>query len=185
MIDKAGDQAAELTVLESVETETDKIGDVNSQLVVPYVLGYAENKILAHLNTSYFHAHGKAFVYPDHADDVLLTSSAAAWSETGAIIEVIPVGGLLAIDFDIHWINLSNLSANGTYQVDVFKGAPGSEIRIGATRANRSTNQTRNGPSRIQIPQQVIDERISCRLSDSTSSAQTLLVSFEGHYYHA
>ncbi len=150
---------------------------------VPFSFGDESNSVLGFLNTGYYHIHGRPFVYPDHADDVVLTSSAAAWSITGAIIEVIPASTLANIDFDLHWINLSNLSANGTYQVDIFKGGAGSEVLIGSTRSSRSTNQSRNGPSRIQVAQQVAGTRISCRLSDSTGSAQTLQVSFEGHFY--
>jgi hypothetical protein len=156
-------------------------GDLQDWVGVPYVFG--ENPIMAHLNTSYYHIHGQSFVYPDHADDVLLTAGAPAWDLTGAKIEVVPANTLSVSAFDLHWLNISNIDENATIQIDIFKGESGSEVQIGATRANRSTNQTRNGPNRIQVPQQVKNERISCRLSSSTVNATTCLVSFEGHYY--
>jgi hypothetical protein len=162
-----------------------KIGDVIGGFLdfvsVPYEFG--KNTIMAHLNTAYYHVHGQSFVYPDHADDVLLTAGAPAWDLTGAKTEIIPANTLDVSAFDLHWLNISNISENATIQIDIFKGASGSEVQIGATRANRSTNQTRNGPNRIQIPQQVKNERISCRLSSSTVNATTCIVSFEGHYY--
>jgi len=157
------------------------IGDLTDFVTVPYNFGI--NSILAHLNTAYYHVHGQPFVYPDHADDVLITAGSGAWDLTGSIIEIIPANTLSVASFDLHWINISNISGVGTVQIDIYKGASGSEVLIGATKANRSTNQSRNGPNRIQIPQQTKDERISCRLSDSTSGALTCLVSFEGHYY--
>jgi hypothetical protein len=156
-------------------------GTLKDFVSVPYTFGV--NSILAHLNTNYYHIHGQSFVYPDHADDVLLTAAAPAWDITGSIIEVVPANTLDVSAFDLHWINISNISENSTIQIDIYKGGAGSEVKIGATRASRSTNQTRNGPNRIQIPQQVANERISCRLSSSTTNATTVLVSFEGHYY--
>lgn len=166
-----------------IQADVDKIGDLNDFIVVPYAFGALTNTILAHLNTTYYHVHGTPFVYPNHADDVQLIAAAPAWDITGAKIEVIPASTLSSINFDLHWINVSAISENATIQIDIYKGAAGSEVWIGGTRASRTTNQARNGPSRIQIPQQVADERISCLLSSSTTNATTCLVSFEGHYY--
>jgi hypothetical protein len=156
-------------------------GALTDFVVVPYDFG--TNSILAHLNTAYYHIHGQSFVYPNHADDVLITAGAPAWGVAGSIIEVIPANTLSVSAFDLHWLNISNISEIATIQIDIYKGGSGSEVLIGSTRASRSTNQTRNGPNRIQIPQQVKNERISCRLSSSTTNATTCLVSFEGHYY--
>lgn len=157
------------------------IGGLNDFVGVPYELG--ENSLLAFAVTGYYHVHGQAFVYPDHADDVLLTAGTGVWDLTGNITEIIPVDTIEDYAFDLHFIEVSNISGIGTVQIDIFKGASGSEVQIGATRANRSTNQTRNGPSRIQIPQQEAGERISCRLSDSTGGSLSCYVSFSGHYY--
>jgi len=157
------------------------IGPLNGFVNVPYVFG--ANQIMDHLNTSYYHVHGQSFVYPDHDDSILLTAGAGAWNLTGAITEVIPASTLITSAFDLHWINLSAISGNGEIQVDIFKGAALSEVRIGATRSQRNTNQSRENANRIQIPQQVAGERISCRLSDSTGGVLTCAVSFEGHFY--
>jgi hypothetical protein len=157
------------------------IGRKDANVSIPYAPG--TNTVLGHLNTAYYHIHGRPFVYPDHADDVLLTAGTGAWDLSGAITEIIPADTLDVAPFDLHLINISDISGVGTIQIDIYKGGLGSEVLIGATRANRSTNQTRNGPNRIQIPQQLKNDRISCRLSDSTVGALTCLVSFEGHFY--
>jgi hypothetical protein len=159
----------------------DVIGSKDDIVTVPHVEGITS--ILGFLHTGYYHAHGKSFSYPDNADDVLLTSGSGAWSESGDIIEVIPANALDVDDFDLHWINISNISANATIQIDIFAGAAESEVRIGSSRSSRSTNQSRNGPAKVQIPQRLINTRISCRVNDSTSGTITVLVSFEGHYY--
>ena len=158
-----------------------EIGDLEGFISVPYVFG--ENTILDHLNTAYYHVHGRSFVYPDHADAVVLTSGSGAWGLGGSIIEVIPANALDVSAFDLHFINISDISAVAQVQIDIFKGGVGEEVRIGATRTQRNTNQSRENANRIQIPQQVKDQRISCRLSDSTSGTITVGISFEGHYY--
>ena len=161
--------------------------DLNNQgfkddyIRVPYVPG--SNSILAHLNTSYYHVHGKSFVYPNHASNVVLTSGSGAWATTGNKIEVIPENALSVAAFDLHWINLSAISDNCELQIDIYSGNAGEEVLIGATRSHRNTNQVRESANRIQIPQQEKNKRISCVLSDSTSGTITVAVSFEGHYY--
>lgn len=175
IVDKEGNPVDDIT-------KVSNIGNLADYVRVPYNHGI--NSILAHLNTVYYHIHGTSFVYPSHADDILLTSGVGAWDLTGALTEVIPAGALNVSTFDLHWINISGITDNSTIQIDIFAGDIGEEVLIGATRASRTTNQDRNGPSRIQIPQQAKSTRISCRLSDSTADNTTVEISFEGHYYH-
>jgi len=158
-----------------------QIGNFGDLVPVPYQEDIST--IYGFLHTGYYHIHGQSFVYPALANDVQLTAGAPAWDTTGNKTEIIPVNTLNVADFDLHWINISAISENATIQIDIYKGAALSEVLIGSTRASRTTNQARNGPSRIQVPQQSINERISCRLSSSTTNATTCLVSFEGHYY--
>lgn len=131
----------------------------------------------------YYHAHGKSFVYPDHADNVTLTSAAPAWSTDGDIIEVIPADTLTESAFDLHWIDIAELSGNSDFQIDVYAGAEGEEVLIGSVRTNRNSNLTREGEQYVQIPQQPSGTRISCKLSNSSASSETCTVSFSGHYY--
>jgi hypothetical protein len=159
----------------------DVIGNKEDFVGVPYNFG--DNSLAAFATTGYYHVHGQAFVYPTLADNVTLTAGSGAWDNTGAITEVIPANALSVAAFDLHWLEVSNISANGTVEIEIFAGGAGSEVKIGSARANRTTNQARNGPQAIQIPQQPANTRISCRLSDSTSGALTCQVSFSGHYY--
>lgn len=161
------------------------IGDPNvgprSDFVgVPFTPGI--NTLMAYAVTGYYHVHGQAFVYPNLADNVTLTSGVAAW-EPGTITEVIPAGALSSNAFDLHWLNIAELSGNSDYQVDIYSGDPGSEVWLSAARANRNSVFTTEGPQRIQVPQQVAGTRISCRLSNSSGSSETCTVSFSGHYY--
>ena len=160
---------------------TESNGSPTGCVAVPYNFG--GNTVMDHLNTSYYHVHGQSFVYPAGADNVTLTAGSGAWDDSGAKTEVIPAGTLTTANFDLHWLDLSNISGTGTVEVRIFKGTEGNEVQIGAVRANRSTNQARNGPAPVQIPQQASGERISCQLLDSTAGALTCQVSFAGHYY--
>jgi hypothetical protein len=160
------------------------IGNSQSDTVaVPHVFGL--DTIMGHLNTAYYHVHGRAFVWPDAADAIELTAGAGAWNATGAKTEVVPAGatGLNVADFDLHWINIADLSNNGEYQVNIYSGAALAEVLIGSARTQRNAIFTREGPQAIQIPQQPKGTRISCQLLDSTAGALTCKVSFSGHYY--
>ena len=162
------------------EKTAEEIGQLMDLVSVPYVEGQS---IMGFLHTGYYHVHGTGFVYPNHADNVVLTAGAGAWDLTGAITEVIPADTLEVYDFDIHWLNISAISGNGQIQIDIYAGDSGSEVLIGSTRSQRNAVQSQEGAQRIQIPQQVAGKRISCRLSDSTGGALTAAISFEGHYY--
>lgn len=156
------------------------LGKYTDTITVPYVFG--DNSILAHLNTLFYHVHGQSFVYPNHANDVTLTAGNGAWNTGGTITEVIPEGALSAA-FDLHWINVSAISGNAEIQIDIYSGALGEEVQIGATKTHRNAVQSSEGSKRVQIPPQAANTRISCKLSDSTAGALTCAVSFEGHYY--
>lgn len=157
------------------------VGSKNDFVGVPYNFG--DNSLASFAATGYYHVHGEPFVYPDHASSVTLTAGAGAWNLTGAKTEVIPASTLTTSAFDLHWMVISAISANGEIQIDVYSGGAGSEVLIGSVKAVRNAVQAQEGSHRIQIPQQPAGTRISCRLSDSTAGALTCAVSFEGHYY--
>jgi len=159
----------------------DVIGNKADLVGVPFVAG--NNSIAAHLKTAYYHIHGQPFIYPVYANPVTLTSGSGAWAVGGSIIQVIPAATLTVAAFDLHWINISNISANSFFVINVYAGAPGSEVLISQVRGFRTTNFSQEVSKRIQIPQQPAGTRISCKLVDSTAGTITINVAFEGHYY--
>lgn len=157
------------------------IGRKSDLITVPFTAG-SESSI-AYLQTAYYHMHGTPFTYPDYSNPILLTAGAGAWDRTGTIVEIIPAGAILA-DFDLHWMDVSNISGNGTIKVDIFSGLLGNEVLIGGTKVFRTSNFTQEGQKRIQVAQQPANTRISCRISDSTAGQLTCnIVSFDGHLY--
>ena len=159
----------------------DIVGNKTDYVGVPYSVD--DNSIIAHLKTNYFHAHGKALIYPDKAAPVTLTSGSGAWSTGGTITQVIPTATLTVSAFDLHWINISDISATSHFVIDVYADSGGGDVLIGSTRGWRNGNFVFEGAKRIQIPQQPAGTKISCKLSDDTAGTITCAVSFEGHYY--
>lgn len=165
--------------------KTANIGDKTGFVMVPYSFG--DNTILDHLNTAYYHVHGKPFCFPELADDVTVTSGAGAWGAGGAITEIIPANTLSVSAFDLHWVNINNHSSDAYYFLEIYAGDPGSEVLIGSTRSWRDSTflggETATGTKRIQIPQQLPNTRISAKLYSSNAVAASVDISFEGHYY--
>lgn len=167
--------------------KANEIGNFADYVHVPYASGNEES-VMSFLKTAYYHVHGRSFCYPgNNAGSVTLTAGAGAWGSGGSIIEVVPANALNVSDFDLHWINLINGSADGEYFIEIYKGLAAAEVLIGATRGWRDSaflgGQTGTSSKRIQVPQQPKNERISCKLYTSGVGADTLDVSFEGHYY--
>ena len=156
------------------------IGSKTDFIHLPYQAGV--NSIASHLNTGYYHIHGEPFLYPKYADPVTITSGAGAWATTGNIIEVIPENALTKA-FDLHWCSLSEISADLYGVIDIYSGNAGEEVLIGSIDVVRTTAQSRENAIPVQIPQQLAGKRISCKFTDSTTSARTVKVKFYGHYY--
>lgn len=156
------------------------IGSESDYVHVPFTPD--SSTVLAYLQTGYYHVHGASFIYPDKADPVTVQSSAASWSITGTIVEIIPVNTITKA-FDLHWASVSDISNTLYGIVDIFSGAPGAEVKIGSVDVSRTSNFSQEGQKPIQIPQQPANTRISCRFSDSTTSAQTIKIKLYGHVY--
>lgn len=157
------------------------IGIRSDLVTVPYTAN--SETVLAYLQTGYYHVHGTPFTYPDYSNSILLTAGAGVWNQTGTIVEIIPENTILA-DFDLHWVDIYDISANGEIKIDIFAGNLGAEQLIGGTKVFRSAVFSQEGPKRIQVAQQPANTRISCRISDNTAGQLTCkLLSFDGHLY--
>jgi hypothetical protein len=157
------------------------IGFFTDYVKVPFLLT-DKTSIMAFLRTGYFHVHGASFLYPDKADPVSLSSSAASWSQSGAIVEIIPVNTITK-NFDLHFVNVSDISADLYGVIDLFSGTAGNEVKIGSVEVTRTSNFAQEGNRPLQIPQQLANTRISARFSDSTTSIRTCKIKLYGHVY--
>jgi hypothetical protein len=165
---------------DNIEIIDGNVGDKSDLISVPFQADI--NSLLAYAQTGYYHVHGAAFVLPDKAVPVTLTSAAPSWDETGSIIEVIPAN-LLSADFDLHWCSISSISAALDGIIDIYKGSVGNEIKIGAVDVVRTANFARENAVPVQVAQQIKNTRISCKFTDSTTQSRTVRVKFYGHVY--
>jgi hypothetical protein len=76
------------------------------------------------------HVHSASNVYPTLAGGVVVSTGAGAWQE-GAFVEIVPastISGGGEGRFDIHWVSVENISANGVYELSLYSGAGDTEI---------------------------------------------------------
>lgn len=159
----------------------DVVGNKNDLVDVPYV--EAQASILGFLHTGYYHVHGTSFTYPDHADGITLTSASGVWAIPANTTELVPENTLSVDNFDLHWIEIYDLDTVSEYQIDIFTGNVGEEVRICSPVTQRTSNFSREGPQPLQIPQQLVNKRISAKLSTSVSGVCNCKVKLIGHYY--
>jgi len=163
-----------------VDTINANVGAKNDLVGIPYTPNV--NTILAYMQTGYYHVHGASFVLPNKAEPITLTSSAAAWSETGTLMEIIGAGAITK-PFDMHWASVSNISFVLDGMIDFFAGPVDAPVWIGAVDVVRTVNFSRENAMPLQVPQQLANTRISARFSDSTTSERTCRVKIYGHVY--
>jgi hypothetical protein len=174
-----------------VKTETDKIPSViedteDIQLKIgnnTQIWANSTKTILAYNNTTYKHIHNPAYVYPANAADKSVTSGAGAW-ELGSLTELIPAN-TIDVSFDIHWLNVSNMSAVGTYYIELHlvDGDLNSTKYLGAVKVTSSAAQDKADNAFIQIPVIPANSRVGIRVADSTTSSRTISLSVHYHDY--
>lgn len=138
--------------------------------------------VISYLKAFYYHAHGENFVYPqDGTFFKTITTDATAYTH-GAKLEVIPAD---AIDrpFDLHWIEVEDVSAVGDYEVKLWIGGTDAETEIGAYRFGRSTVHSRDSSKAILVAPIPAGTRVCVSLACSDAGAKTCKVALEGHKY--
>ena len=158
------------------------VGKISDFIHVPYVPAAITNTVMAYLTTGYYHVHGAAFIYPRTGAPIQLTSSAAANSETGTIVEIIPAGAITK-DFDLHWISVVQISATLFGYVVLFTGDAGEEVEFCREPVSRTDNFTSEMPQYTQVPQIPKNTRISARFVDTTAQSRTCRIWLKGHVY--
>ena len=138
-------------------------------------------RAVAHLISE--HIHGTVLIQPNLAGSITLTSDAGAWAAMNATKTQIIAAGAITEDFDLHFMNIAAISANGEYQIELYKGGIGAEISIGNFGAVRNAVQSQEGSRPILTELLPANTRISAALSSSNAGADTLTIKLEGHTY--
>jgi len=154
-----------------------KLGDSNQFWV------NGSKTVLGYSNSTYKHIHNPSYVYPD--DCTLISAITSATANTfGSFAEVVGTGGI-TVAFDIHWANIQDISASGTYIVELHEVSDAdlqvSEKYLGVFSASRQDNFTRSFQVYTQVPVIAANKRIGVRSKKSGAGAGT--VSFNVLYH--
>ncbi len=128
------------------------------------------------------HIHSKCEIYPLLADPVLLTKAAGAWAAFPTPTEIVPVNTIL-VPFDIHWVNISNISADGNYVIQLYSGNPGSEIVIATIDFARNAVLSQEGAQPCQTIVLPANTRISAAISSGNAAADNCRAKIKYHVY--
>jgi hypothetical protein len=131
---------------------------------------------LAHTNEEHNHAVSK--VYPTLAAGVTVTAAAGAWT-LGTLVEIIPASTVTE-DFDIHSVDVEDISANGIYELVLYYGAGDTEAgRIRIVQGS-VTSAVLNTP--IQTPIIPANSRVRAAVA-SAAGSQSVTISLRYHTY--
>ena len=131
---------------------------------------------------TYYHNHSSSKCYPTEADSITLTAAATGAWDVGTITEIVPAS-TIDKDFDIHYVNISEISASDEFELIVYTGASGSEEEWARIRFTRSTALAQEGDRVIQGPPIPANTRVSMALACKGGTAKTCNVSIHYHDY--
>ena len=148
------------------------VGPISDSFIGSFNAGnFPEHSLTARIRAIEQHFHQKSFIYPDKADAIELTAPAPAWTES-SFIEIIPANSV-ANPFDIHFGIVSDISANGQYQVDLYSGLEGEEILLNSLTFARSTNKSQEAYVPAQGRVLPANTRVIAKISCSATRQQT------------
>lgn len=127
------------------------------------------------------HAHKEQRVYPRLANPITLTKASGVWADFPTPTEIVPASTITE-DFDVHFVTISNISANGAYDLELYMGDALSEVFIGGATFVRTTNK-----DQASLEEQTIivpaNARISAAISSSNAAEDTADIKIEYHHY--
>ncbi len=147
--------------------------------------GFPNKSLLAYANAAYQHIHMPGYVYPRNGTNVDVITSATA-STFGDFAELVPADAIPA-PFDTHWVNVANISHNGTYviQLHIVENASLQTIVRYLTEfsVTRLDNFTKSSQVYVQMPAIPGGSRIGVRALKGTGTAGTVSLNIHYHEY--
>jgi hypothetical protein len=147
--------------------------------------GNGSNNILGYSNAAYKHIHNPSYVYP--SDCSLKTGTTSATADTfGDFVELVPANDI-TVAFDIHWANITDISADGTFLVELHEVSNDdlqvSEKYLGAFSVTRTGAFTRSFAKYTQISVVGANKRVGFRVKKSNAGAASVSFNVEYHDY--
>ncbi len=139
------------------------------------------DSIVSHVHTNDEHIHSAQMIWPSLAAGVTVTSKNIAWNLGDAFAQVVAASDITA-DFDIHWVYISSISAQGDYELWLYYG--GSDTFAAMVPFSKAGAQD----SQLSIPCQTIiipaNSRIYAKLASDNAVADTADVKVLYHPYN-
>jgi len=154
-----------------------------------YAMDVVGNKSDTHAGDSLYskvmraeqHIHSASKVYPTLADGVTITSVSGAGTWTlGTVVQVVPAS-TITNDFDVHYVSIESISANGVFELVLYYGAGDTE----AGRVRFTKNAAQDSVLNIPIQTVIIpaDSRVRAALASIDDGGQTADISLFYHEY--
>lgn len=143
------------------------------------------NSALGRLYILLNHAHGPSFTYPNNQNGLTITKDSGAWPGTNfpATKTEIIAANLITKPFDLHFMSISAISANGEYEIGIFSGLAGAEVLHHIIPVSRSSVQSQEGRFNIRTLFFPANTRISLALRGSPAGTESMTVKVTGHDY--
>ena len=143
---------------------------------------HAGTSIISGINRLEDHIHGIAKVIPSMADGVLVAAPNTDWTGLGDFVVVAATNAISSL-FDIHYVSVEDISANGVYELVLYQGANASEVECARVRfvQNAVQDATVNVP--IMTPLIAANTQIKAKLASDNAVADTVRFSLGYHTY--
>ena len=139
---------------------------------------HASDSLSGHAHNTNDHFHQSCYTWPTLADGITVTAAAGPWGLSAGFTEIAAVADI-AIDFDIHYISIEDLSANDVYELWLYAV----EVFLGRVRFTKNANQdgTMNVP--FQCPVQPANTQIQAKLATKAGGSRSADISLFWHPY--
>jgi len=137
------------------------------------------NSPYSHIHYMEEHMHAVSKVYPTLAAGVTVTGAAGAWA-LGNLVEIVPDSTITSL-FDIHFISIEDISANGVYELVLYCGAGDTEC--GRVRFVQNAVQDSVVAVPFMSQQIAANDRIRAAVASSSGGADTVDIAVFYHTY--
>jgi hypothetical protein len=140
------------------------------------------NSLYSHSYMFEKHIHNDSFIRPYLGSSVLIQKASGTWAAFPTPTQIIAAGDIIE-PFDLHFLNISNISANGEYQIGLFYGPALSETLVNVYGTAKNAIQSQEGSRVILTRLFPANTRISVALTGDPVAQETLRLFVEGHTY--
>ncbi len=124
------------------------------------------------------HTHKPANVYPTLAPAVTVTAGTGAAFTLGAFVEIVPASTITE-DFDVHFVNAEQMSANVTYELVLYNVS----TEIARMRITRDATQLKSDGVPLTMAVQPANSQIRAKVASSVDNADTINITLAYHTY--